>query len=810
MKRSIILICFLSFSFILTNCHSQNKQLNHQGIWEGFIVTPNEKIRLLYRIWRLENGTVKVIHDSPDYGIINIKDVEATVKNDKIRISINLFSAEFHGSFNHNTLTGTYDSGFPIPLTLNRISHNPDSLLPYMVPGLDDSGTILKNKAYSIPKTLNDNWIISDPAKLGCDTVILNKMMTEILHEKFKNIHGIVVVKDNQIVTEEYFYGFNENKYHPIHSVSKSFAATLVGIATDEGKIKSLETPLLNFFPKYTEILSQHGKDSIKLCHVLSMTAGFTWDEQSFSYFDQRNSLVKMQSNQDGLAYLFSQPLTCKPGKKYVYNTGLSIVIEPIIQNITNKPYHEYLKEHLMDPLEITNYKHDIGGLYLCPRDMAKYGNMFLNDGKYGERQIVSEQWVERSLNRFETCKPSYWNHWYPVVFCHDGIMIHAFQAGGFGGQSITIIPKLKTVVALTGGNFIEQADYDKLITGYIIPSIITKKYIKEHPEIKEDLYHSIGDLNIENKWNSEMACIKSSIDFLNKGISDSWLYGMTGMAFFINVDERAFPKSNDEWNKTKFYKLCENMGFGVETMWSHKSAPDFKEKQKIAWDKVRHSIDNKIPCYGFNLGNPLRYMITGYDGCGYYYKNPKNEYGKTRVLWDDLGNNTIGLLGMHFVNSLDQQLPEKEMVKQALAYAVECFNNPDKWTYSNCKTGKEGYDRLIELALNGNADPEGMTYVLASVEEYRFYAIKYLHEIKPILGKNLEPILNQTIQHYQESFENIKMASDLFPVNLNYTNSHNDLNNDEKRNKVAGFLEKAKAAEIKGMELFKEIIEKI
>ena len=98
---------------------------------------------------------------------------------------------------------------------------------------------------------------------------------------------------------------------------------------------------------------------------------------------------------------------------------------------------------------------------------------------------------------------------------------------------------------------------------------------------------------------------------------------------------------------------------------------------------------------------------------------------------------------------------------------------------------------------MNGSANPEGMPYVLVVIKEYRSYAIQFLRDIKPVIGRDLEPVLDKAIHCYQESYENIRNASDIFPVTYSYQESFINLRNEEKRIK----------AEFKGIALLNEIL---
>lgn len=807
-----ILFLFLLPFLLITNTFSYNEKnpINIKGIWEGFLVTSDGSIRLVYRIFNSDGHKIRAFHDSPDYGIKDIPVSESTFDGDQVVFKVGLYHAVYTGKLKGDTFVGMYNSGGSIvPLVLKKICQDPNKILDYMVPRLGVNGNILLKDNYRTPKSMKDGLKVKDAKLAGFDTDKINSMINDILHEKFKNIHSVVVLKDTNLIIDEYFYGFKADKLHPLHSVSKGITATLFGIALDQNILKSLDKPLLHYFQDYENYLNKDGKESIQLHHLLSMTAGFKWDEQSYSYYDSRNSLVSMKRNKDWLAYLFSKPLINIPGEHFVYNTGLVYALEEIIRRTSKLPAYVYAHVNLFKPLNISNYKYDdIVGYHLSPRDMTKIGSLFINNGAYKDEQIVPEQWVDKSLDRLERCSPRYWNHWYPKLYLYNDIPIAAFQAGGFGGQSITIFSTLQMTIVITAGNFIESTNYDDIISKYILPSSLSNKSIANNPEIAYTQMKKLDHINLENRWDSEIACLKSSVDYLDLDISDPWLYGMTGLGFLINIDEKVFAKSTHVWNKEQFYKLCQNIGFQVESIWSHKSNPEFRQHQKETWDLVRKSIDNNLPCYGFHLENPVRYMITGYDNCGYYYKGRDNREGLNRVYWVELGNTNIGLLGMHIVKPVELNLPVNDMLKQAFQFVVEHFNNSKKWINSDCKAGAKGFDRWISALSNGTIDPEGAVHLAATIGEYRYYAVEFLRDMRTRFDPELRSFFDEALDLYQISSESINKVAELFPANSGFDQWVKYINDKSRCAKAIEHLENAKNAEMEGILILEKIIE--
>ena len=141
---------------------------------------------------------------------------------------------------------------------------------------------------YQIPEKTNDGWQYSDLKTEGVDPKKIYELMENILIGDIKNIHGILLVKNGKLIFEEYFYGYNRDTSHYLASVTKSVASALIGIAMDQNYIGGisqggLDKTVLELFPEYEQvIMSDVEKENLRFRHILSMTAGIDWDEQTY------------------------------------------------------------------------------------------------------------------------------------------------------------------------------------------------------------------------------------------------------------------------------------------------------------------------------------------------------------------------------------------------------------------------------------------------------------------------------------------------------------------------------------------------
>ncbi len=331
---------------------------------------------------------------------------------------------------------------------------------------------------YTVPEQIHDGWQTATLSEVNLDETLLAELVQNILNDDYKDIHSILIVKNGKLVLEEYFTGsdymksektFTRDDLHSVMSVTKSVTSTLIGIAMDKGLVKGADEELISFFPEYRELLGDNGR-KIKLRHVLSMSAGFDWDETTYLYSDSRNPYWEMlgPERENIIRYILSRPITEEPGEIFTYNGGLSILLGRIIEKRSHMKVKDFAKKHLFGPLGIQKYewgywddKQEVlrtdGGLSLRPRDMAKLGYVFANKGKWQGRQIVSARWVEeatkRHINLYPLYLTGYGYQWWLYTIKINGEKKELPVADGWGGQRIFVYPDQDMVIVFTAGN---------------------------------------------------------------------------------------------------------------------------------------------------------------------------------------------------------------------------------------------------------------------------------------------------------------------------------------------------------------------
>ena len=349
-----------------------------------------------------------------------------------------------------------------------------------------------------VPKQTGDGWQTASPDEVGVSKEKIDQAVALINDGTYQNVHSILIVKDGKLVFEEYFDGYvfdyNGDEYrgeftefgidttHNLASVTKSVTSALVGIAIDQGLIEGVDERMFAFFPEYAS-LNDEEKDAITLYHLLTMTSGLEWNEADLSYGNTRNDLIQLFIVSDPKEYILAKPVVSEPGTEWYYNGGGTNLLGEVIREASGLRMDDFAEENLFAPLDITNYEwdyinsdtvHASGNLRLRPRDMAKFGYLFLNGGVWNGEQVISEEWVEESTK--DHASPSwadgYGYQWWLETYRSGATSIDSFYAAGWGGQRITVFPSLDMVVVFTGGNYVEGEPVDEIISRHILPAV--------------------------------------------------------------------------------------------------------------------------------------------------------------------------------------------------------------------------------------------------------------------------------------------------------------------------------------------------
>jgi len=323
-------------------------------------------------------------------------------------------------------------------------------------------------------------WPVSTASAEGMDQQKLDSAYLKA--DELGFVDALLVIRNGNLIAEEYYNGYSVNKQHQIWSCTKSFMSALVGIALDNVLIESVDKKIMDYFPEYVYAGMDNRFFDITIKQLLTMRMGIDNEE---------NNLIPVVQTNDWIEGTFSLPLLFDPGQKFSYNSLETHLLSAIITRVTGNSALEYANENLTGPMgiEIIEWRADPKGyntggydIYMKPRDMAVLGYMYLNDGKINNTQIVSKEWVEASLTRTWTNNSSKWG---PLTDYNYGYLwwlgkingYDMFMAMGMGGQYIINFPDLDLTVVTTTNKDIswdngQEIPTLELVSDYILKAI--------------------------------------------------------------------------------------------------------------------------------------------------------------------------------------------------------------------------------------------------------------------------------------------------------------------------------------------------
>jgi CubicO group peptidase (beta-lactamase class C family) len=339
-----------------------------------------------------------------------------------------------------------------------------------------------ENYAYKIPENISDGIDTGNLTSEFENSEAILEMVKETIKGSFPDVHSILIYKNEKLVLEEYFYGYDRNTIHQTRSAGKALKGGILGIAIDKGFIKSEKDKLLPYFDKkYPEIAHRdERKERITIENFLMHRHGM--DCENSNPASAGNETAMMQS-EDWVKHTLDLPMVEEPGKLSSYCTGCPLAINSLVELATDKKIEEFAQEHLFEPLNISNYKwtfepnpssiNTFNQLYITPRDLLKLAIMYKNEGQWLGQQIISKAWIDKTFNMEEGGYGYFWEHKYFVV---DGKQYNSYLATGNGGQKINIWPELDMITIFTGGNYNSYALYGKSTPpNEMIPNFILK-----------------------------------------------------------------------------------------------------------------------------------------------------------------------------------------------------------------------------------------------------------------------------------------------------------------------------------------------
>jgi CubicO group peptidase (beta-lactamase class C family) len=294
----------------------------------------------------------------------------------------------------------------------------------------------------------------------------------EAADKQIDTMHSFMLVRHGHVIAEAWWKPEAAEKAHVLWSLSKSFNSTAVGLAIEEGKL-SLDDPVLKFFPADAPAEPSENLKAMKVRDLLTMTCG-------------HDTEAKSVGGSPSVKQFLTQPVVHQPGTHFLYNTMGSYTLSAIVTKVTGQTTLDFLKPRLFEPLGIENPKWDTSsegnslggyGLSLRTEDIAKFGQLYLQKGKWNGKQLIPEKWVEQATSKqvpndqapHAKMGPD-WQQGYGFQFWR--CTHNAFRGDGANGQFCVVIPDQDVVIAITAqtGNMQGELNvvWDKLLPAFM------------------------------------------------------------------------------------------------------------------------------------------------------------------------------------------------------------------------------------------------------------------------------------------------------------------------------------------------------
>ncbi|MBI1277738.1 MAG: serine hydrolase [Anaerolineaceae bacterium] len=359
----------------------------------------------------------------------------------------------------------------------------------------------------------------------------------QAVESQIHEIHSFMLVRHGKVVAEGWWSPYGRDYKHMLFSLSKSFTSTAIGLAVNEGLI-SLDDKVISFFPDEAPAEPNEHLAAMQIRHLLSMSTGHDVDTQP-----------PMGQSADGkwTKVFFEVPVIHKPGTHFLYNTGATYMLSAILQKVTGTKLIDYLQPRLLEPLGIEGATWQVSpqgintggfGLNIKTEDIANFGQLYLQKGKWNGRQLVPEAWIDEATRSHISNgdnPENDWNQGYGYQFwrCRH----NAYRGDGAFGQYCIVMPEQDAVLAITSGLGDMQAPLD-LVWDILLPAMSSES-LPDSPSNQSSLVKKLADLKFNPVQGQAASAVSESV---------------YGRVYKLDANELGFetialkPSGNDSW----------------------------------------------------------------------------------------------------------------------------------------------------------------------------------------------------------------------------------------------------------------------
>ena len=302
----------------------------------------------------------------------------------------------------------------------------------------------------------------------------------------YKKINSVIVIRDGQLLIERYYNGAERDSTHNPRSVGKTFTAAILGIAIEEGYIKSLDQPLSDFYDLAVFDNYSDKKARVTLRHLITMTSGFDgFDFDPDSVGNEEN----MYPQSNWVEWTLNLPMAeyRNPGDEWRYFTAGIVVLGDILNRVVPGGLEAYAHDKLFGRIGVSNYEwqhtpqrvaNTAGGIQLTPLGFAKFGELHRNGGRWGDEAVIPAKWVQASLRpNVETTIAGnrYGYLWWHTDYEVAGESWPVSYCSGNGGNKIFVFEEQGLVIVVTASAYGQRymhTQVDEMMSRYILPAL--------------------------------------------------------------------------------------------------------------------------------------------------------------------------------------------------------------------------------------------------------------------------------------------------------------------------------------------------
>ena len=344
------------------------------------------------------------------------------------------------------------------------------------------------------PVTGDDGWktaslesVKLDPKPIAALVQSLQGATATDVHAPY--IHALLIARHGKLVVEEYFHGHGKAQVHDTRSAGKTLASVLLGIALEQKKGVTVQTPVARLLPGYAPLFQEDPrKQRLTPEHLVTMTSGLSCDDDDGDSPGNEDVMQSQRAERDWHRYAAALPMVREPGgTKAVYCSAGINLLGAIISRQSGMRLPEFFEQRFARPLDIRDYHINLmpngegylgGGIYLRPRDALKLGQLVLSGGRWNQRQVVSPRWVEASTQRHAefSIDHGYGYAWHLHELNVGERTYREYAAEGNGGQFVIVVPELDLTVMIAAANYGDFARwyrFQDLVPQYVIPAVL-------------------------------------------------------------------------------------------------------------------------------------------------------------------------------------------------------------------------------------------------------------------------------------------------------------------------------------------------